>query len=543
MDDLAAMRIIETGKAYLVQFADDFDSNPLVWFILFGVFYLGLVLPAALRPFWYDELFTYNVATLPDVRAMWDALTHGADLNPPLFYVVTHAAISVFGPTEFGLRTPAIAGFLVMCCCLYAFVAHRAGACYGFIAMLLPLVTGAIKWAPEARAYGLMLGFCGLALVSWQRAAEASQRTVPLAGLAISLTAALLTHCFAVLVLTPFALAQLVRDYHRRKIDWLMWVCIGLPLTACITYFPLLATTQHYDLQYRVFQPGWQSVVEFSDTLFAPALWPVLAGMVIIAFSASRRPKVDAPVASLWKTGEVVLAAGFLLVPLLAIVLSKITLGLFMMRYGISAVIAVAILFAQAAATFAARSRVVGTAVVLVVLGFAVGRTAVQFSDALSTVPDTVLNLDQHADLPLVVSSGLIFYPMTHYATVGRANRMWFLTDEKIALRVTGSNMFEKGLPALNRLFPLRAHLQDYREFLAAHPHFLLYGYADNKMDWVIPQLRDDGAQLRYLGKRTDQMGLAVLYDVETPQSAVVRRGSLFSSEISGISAYSTDQR
>ena len=520
------MSILKTGKAYLVQFADDFDSNPLVWFILFGVFYLGLVLPTALRPFWYDELFTYNVATLPGFRAMWDALTHGADLNPPLFYVVTHAAISVFGPTEFGLRTPALAGFLVMCCCLYAFVARRAGACYGFIAMLLPLVTGAIRWAPEARAYGLMLGFCGLALVSWQRAAEAGQRAVPLASLAISLTAALLTHCFAVLVLTPFALAQLVRDHHRRKIDWLMWLCIVLPLAACITYFPLLATTQHYDLQYQVFQPGWHSVVEFSDVLFTPALWPVLAGMVMIAFGASRRSQLDQPLAPLWNTGEVALAAGFLLVPLLAIALSKITLDMFMVRYGISAVIAVAVLFAQAAATLTGRSKVVGSAVVLVILAFAAGKMATQVTDALSSVPDPVLNLDQHADLPLVVSSGLIFYPMAHYATVSRANRMWFLTDEKIALRVTGSDMFEKGLPALNRLFPMRAHLQDYSEFLAAHPRFLLYGYADNKMDWLIPQLRDDGAQLRYLGKRTDQQGLAVLYDVEVPASALARRRS-----------------
>src|SRR5580693_8592751 len=164
------MSISKSGKESLLTFAHELDSNSRVWLILFGVFYLGLVLPASFRPFWYDELFTYNVATLPGFRAMWHALTHGADLNPPLFYVVTHAVISVLGPTEFGLRTPALVGFLVMCCCLYAFVAHRAGACFGFIAML-PLVTGALRWAPEARAYGLMLGFCGLALVSWQRAA------------------------------------------------------------------------------------------------------------------------------------------------------------------------------------------------------------------------------------------------------------------------------------------------------------------------------------------------------------------------------------
>ena len=520
-----SMSIPKSGKEFLVYFADEFESNPRIWLVLFGVFYLGLVLPGAFRPFWYDELFTYNVATLPGFRAMWDALTHGADLNPPLFYVVTHAAVSVFGPTEFGLRTPAIAGFAVMCCCLYAFVAHRAGACYGFIAMLLPLVTGAIRWAPEARAYGLMLGFCGLALVSWQRAAESSRRMVPLAGLVLSLTAALLTHCFAVLVLAPFALAQLVRDYHGRKIDWLMWMCIVLPLAACITYLPLLATTQHYDFQYQIFQPGWRSVVEFSDTVFAPALWPVLAGMVFIAFGAARRPKVDAPVAPLWKTGEVALAAGFLLVPLLAIALSKLTVGYFMVRYGVAAVIAVALLVAQAAATLAARSKMVASALVLVIVGFAAGGMAVTISNALAPAPEKV-HLDQHADLPLVVSSGLIFYPMSHYATASQVNRMWFLTDEKIAVRVTGSNMFEKGLPALNRLFPMRAHLQDYSEFLAAHPHFLLYGYADNKMDWLIPQLRDDGAQMRYLGKRTDQMGLAVLYDVEVPPSAAAHLGA-----------------
>src|ERR1700733_6966197 len=172
------MSIPKSGKDGLVKLADEFESNPLFWLILFGVFYFCLVFPVLFRPLWYDELFTYNVATLPGYRAMWDALTHGGDLNPPLFYVVTHAVISVFGPTEFGLRTPALAGFLVMCCCLYVFVARRAGSCYGFIAMLLPLVTGALRWAPEARPYGLVLACCGLALVSWQRAAGDSHRAV-----------------------------------------------------------------------------------------------------------------------------------------------------------------------------------------------------------------------------------------------------------------------------------------------------------------------------------------------------------------------------
>jgi hypothetical protein len=278
----------------------------------------------------------------------------------------------------------------------------------------------------------------------------------------------------------------------------------------------LLATSQRFDFHYQIFQPGWRSMVDFSDTVFAPALWPVLAGMVFIAFGASRPPKADVPPAPLWKTEEVVLAAGFLLVPLMAIALSKLTVGYFMVRYGVPAVIAVAVLFAQTAATLTARSKVVGAAAVLVVVGFAAGGMAVTISNALAPAPEKV-QLDQHAELPLVVSSGLIFYPMSHYATTSQVNRLWFLTDEKIAQHVTGANMFEKGLPVLNGLFPLRAHLQDYSEFLAAHPHFLVYGYADNKMDWLIPQLRDDGAQLRYLGKRTDQMGLAVLYDVEVP--------------------------
>jgi hypothetical protein len=511
------MNIRRTGKELLRGFASTFESNSTLWLALFATFYLGQVVPRSFRPFWYDELFTYNVVQLGGFGAMWNALTHGADLNPPLFYFVTRAAVGVFGPTEFGYRIPAIIGFLVMCCCLYVYVARRAGACYGFAAMLLPLVTGAFRWAPEARAYGLMLGFCGLALVSWQRAAESSRRSLPLIGLAASLTAALLTHCFAVLVLVPFALAQFVRDYRRRKPDWVMWTCLLLPLNAGFTYLPLLANSQRYDLDYRVFQPSWHSLIEFYDFLLSPALWPILAGIVLAAFVASRRAEEEGDYAAPWNAEEVTLAAGFLWVPVLAIVLSKIAVGLFMVRYGIAAVIAVAILFSQAAAILTASSRRVGAALVFIVVGWSAGGTIVQIAEGFAVVPEKAVPLEQRPELPLVISSGLIFYPMSHYATPQQAARMWFLTDEKIALRVTGSNMFEKGLPALNRLFPIRARLQDYHQFLASHPHFLVYGYADNKMDWLVPQLRDDGVTLNYLGKRTDQMGLAVLYEVQAP--------------------------
>lgn len=514
MSDLRAMKIWVIVNRFLRGRADKFETNRFVWLALFGTLYAALAFLRSLRPFWYDELITYHVATLPRITDVWRALTEGADLNPPLFYIVTRAFTSVFGFTEVALRLPAIVGFLVLCCCLYIFVARRAGPGFGFVAFLFPLTTGAFVYASEARPYGLALGFCGLALVSWQRAAERSPRALALVGMGMALTAAILTHCYAVLMLAPFAVAQVVRDFRRRKLDWAMWIALILPLCACFSYFPLLAAFRPFAYDNSLFRPTWFYLIRCYAYLLTPALWPLAIGGMIVAGLAARRRNPEPDKQALWTLEEVSLAAGFLLVPVFALLLAKFATHIFQVRYGLSATIGVAILFAQLGATVTGRSRRAAAALTLLLSLFPIAIFALKVAREFARPPQPVLSLEQRPDLPLVISNGELFYERNHYADTELAGRVYYLTDEERARRVTGCDVFDKGLPLLNRFFPLRAKLEDYDRFLATHPHFLVYGYADYETDWLIPELLRDGARLSFLGQHREEWGPAVLYEV-----------------------------
>jgi hypothetical protein len=515
----SVMTLRNASDLFLRRSADRFESRRHLWLTIIGLCYLLLALQRSFRPLWFDELITYNVASLPGVRSIWKSLTQGADLNPPLFHVATWAAARVFGLTELGLRIPGIVGFFVLCWSLYAFVARTTGVCYGFAAMLLPMTTGAFRFASEARAYGLLLGFCGLAVVFWQRAGEGSKRTVFLVCLSATLTAALLTHCYAVLVLVPFGIAQIVEDWQQRKVDWKAWVCLTIPLSACITYLPLIAAAKPYAVTSPVFRPSLIVLLGFYEFLLIPALVPLIAGAALVVIARKRQNQVPSEGTVAWRTGEVALAVGFLLVPVFAFLLAEFFTRIFMPRYGLTAVIGLAILLPRIAAASTGYSRPLAAALSLLLGGWLIASDIGRMVASVNSPPPPVaVSLDRNVDLPLVISSGLIYYEMNHYASPDIASRMWYLTDEETALRVTGTDVFDKGFPALDRLFPLRAKLSDYRTFLSAHPRFLVYGYAHYENDWLVSRLKQEGARLNYLGQRPEEFGRAVLYEVQMPE-------------------------
>ena len=134
---------------------------------------------------------------------------------------------------EVSARLPAIGGFWVLCLCLFQFVERRKGVVYGLCALLLPVMTGAYFYATEARAYGLELGFTGIALAAWRSAAEGRHRTLALPALALSLACVMLCHYYGVLAYLPLAGAEAVRTRRERRLDWGVWLALalgGMPL-------------------------------------------------------------------------------------------------------------------------------------------------------------------------------------------------------------------------------------------------------------------------------------------------------------------------
>ena len=132
--------------------------------------------------------------------------------------------------------------------------------------MLFPLVTGAYYYATEARPYGLVLGFSGLALLCWQAATEKDRRLLSLAGLAASLAAAISCHYHAVFVLAALGFAEAVRSRTLRRLDLPLWAALSLGVAPLLAFFPLIRRAIGYSTTFWA-KSRWMSAPEFYYSL------------------------------------------------------------------------------------------------------------------------------------------------------------------------------------------------------------------------------------------------------------------------------------
>jgi len=466
------------------------------------------------NPLWYDELFTYYMSHLPDMGTIWNALKQGADLNPPLLYIATRTSYAIAGDSVLATRLPEMIGFLVMSVCLFWFVSKRCNALFGFIAMLLPWITGAQRYATEARSYGLVLGFCGLAIVFWQMAHERNPRAPALAGLTLSLAGALMSHCYAVLLFIPFIAGEAAYWHYKRRVDWPVCASIAVTMPLVLTYLPLFRANNTWVLNNMIFRPQLSSIPAFWTFLLGPALFPIVAGLCVMLFPFEREQFSD-----LWQpeipAHEVALAVGLILIPAAAVALAATVTHVYLERYGLTAIVGSSILFAFLMFT-ASRGRNVGgvTLLAIFVLGF-IAQTlgAPQGPTVIQTrTPDQF-----EKDLPFVISNGRLFLEIDHGAPADLTSRMYFLRDPRAALHYTGSNIFDNGYLIMKRWFPIRGHVEDYDKFISEHRRFMVYGPMDFPLDWLILKLVDDGARLNLRG----QFGDRLLFDVTPNRNEV----------------------
>ena len=332
-----------------VEDDDPPSSVNLSWGILAGigvvstVYFADLFLKASQKCFWYDELFTVYLCRLPSFKNTWMAVADGADFNPPLFYLLTRGAQRIFGGGLIATRLPAMFGFWLFAVCLFFFVARRAGIVSGFIAGVFPFFTLAQYYAYEARAHGIVLGWCGLALVCWQRNAEGRARYFWLAGFGLSLLGALLTHVYAVYLLVPFAVVEIYNLIDKKRPNWgnLAVMALALASVTLTVYLPLFRV-------YRTTVPmnfkasSYGSFGRFLIDVIGPATVILFLFLLISAANAMRGNRRAHAAASM-PAREMVLAAGFACIPLAGVIGGQISHGPFFDRYFLSSVAGYAI--------------------------------------------------------------------------------------------------------------------------------------------------------------------------------------------------------
>jgi hypothetical protein len=514
--------------------------------VLIGLFLIYGITTAirSMRKFWYDELFTFHMSQRPGAFGFWAAVKGGADFNPPLGYMVTKAFQFLFGNLELPTRMPALFGFFIMSLCLYRFIARRSTPAFGYVAAVLPWCSGAYFLASQARAYGLVLGFAGLALVCWQEAASEDvhsekksgrgKRAWSLLGLCLSLTAALLSHCYASLILFPFGIAELVRQYRGGRFDPTMWVAVLAPAGCVAVYFPLLSNLKSMVSHNYLFDVPWTAWPLMYGDMLVPLLWPLAISAIVVAlpaFSPSLSTSTDRAIKNnssgvLWH--EWAIAGGFALVPAVAVGLAKIASAPFFPRYGAPGAIGCSLLFTlylrwrRTPARAASIVTVVFLACYAAVFGTYIYDTLVPKPTAEAA---SLERRERHKDpfevkpeLPFVVASALEFLEIDHYAKPDLAARLYYLTDENAALEYTQTDGFNNGFPRLQKWFPMRAKLAPYQTFIREHQHFLVYGLYAFPSDWVIKKLIDDGADVRLISDAEGGYGDNLLFEVTPKQ-------------------------
>lgn len=478
-----------------------FEQRKWLLLVLFSVVYfIGFCFIASKQVISNDELFTYYIARLPTFHDVWRALATGAEQTPPLFYTLTRADFALLGTSALAIRIPELLAFAVMCICLFHFVSRRTSVFYGFIAMLFPLMTTAYNYVVFARPYAFVLAFSAFALLCWQWATEGQHRTPALVGLTVSLVAAISSHYYAVLCLFPLGLGELVRSTRRKRIDWGIWTALVLSMFPLLLFLPLIESARKLAPHFWA-KPHWSSMAYYyQHFLLSPIALPLMAiFLVVVAYAALRQSKVDLEdprLLSCIATHEIAAVLGFLLIPVVGVLLGKTIVGAFSDRYALPAVIGVAIAVAwglyAALDANPAVAFILGVllCVFLVVKEVQTYRRAVAVQDQQAS---TYTFLEAHAkkNIPIVISSPIDFLELTYDAPESLSRRLTYLADPKLGIRYTGTNDVEQGLLEMKHWAGLSVH--PFRSFVASGEDcYILFQTSDYPYDydWVIPALK-----------------------------------------------------
>jgi len=329
-----------------------------------AVFLAAALLSAHRKILAGDELVTYSVATLPSASDVWAAIV-GGDVLPPLGHFLTRASIALLGPSHVAIRLPEVIGCWWMSICIYLFVRRYTPTAAAGVALLVPMCTAAYTFAYEARPYGLMLGAGAAVLLCWQRATEGTNRWRWLIGLTLSVAAALSSHWYALLVMIPLGLGELVRLLRRRRFDIPMWTAIVVGVLPLIGFLPIIRTgrsIQHLTAPQWTLRSSALAVVDAYHSLLQGSALMFLAILLILAGFAARTSTRGTRLAATVPPEVLAAILGFLMIPVAGVILASAAIGEFNARYVLLTVVGVAAAAGLGTAQLAARGRATGTA-------------------------------------------------------------------------------------------------------------------------------------------------------------------------------------
>jgi hypothetical protein len=472
--------------------------------VLFIIYLIWAVQAASHRGLWYDELYTLAIAR-QDSANMWRAETAGFEFNPPMVYLISSMALHLPFAEEISLRIAPIIGFVLFAFSLVVFVGRRLGFPYGLVAGSIVLTGTYTEFALQARPYGILVGFAGLALVGWQAAAdeEPRWRWAGLMGLAIGLTGALLSHVFAILLYFPFGTAEIWRWRERRKPDWGVGLALLLSSATASFYPPLLHASRRLTLAGPLYSLSVLRIFQSYGLLLMTTIEFVPMLLILWLMASKTRGAAEISweqVRSRIPKREVVLAIALALLPVCGYVVGYLVRAPFFSRYALTFIGGFAMLFAYATYGWCrgksdAAWMFAGTVGICMIFP----TTQTCFSSQHPPRPGQVAgDLLQRAggDDSIVVSSGITFLELSRYLPPPVARRLVFVAEPELALKRVLSDGVDRPLAISVPWTQPSGKVVGYAEFVSSHKVFWWYGDGQDPLEWTLAQWKDDGATI-----------------------------------------------
>jgi hypothetical protein len=489
--------------------------------VVFSIAYFVLTFYRAYRKlFWFDELFTVHLSRLPDLKSLWRALMTGVDFNPPLFYLLTRFSEYILGEGHIGTRLPEIVGCWIFCICLFRFISLRLSILSASVSMLFPLVTGAYYYAYEARAHGIVLGFCGIALISWQAVADrGTHRGWWLFALGGSLACALLTHSYAFLIFAPIVFGELSRTASSKRLDWQVWITIAASSAGILASIPLVHQAVSVVQPIAFFSPTPLKLIMVYKNLLMPA-FAVLVGWLILMCLFREKSEGVRHERGL-RGYEIVAFSAFVAIPMFEYAASKFTGAPFLTRYSLSAVAG----FAGLLGVTVGRKPAVAIGTVVLLIGqigvaffvFATGSVLGEPSSnyAISTriheFGEQYEWMGEEKTLPILLLDDFDSLPTAYYAPSSVSSQLVYAVWGK--QDVNGG-----GLALLRACCKAEPAVIDITDFLESHDSFLVYSTPGST--YRLLYFSKGGATLKVRKRTADHVLVLVTYPPRTAKES-----------------------
>ncbi len=510
--------------------------------VLLLLLFVALVGLAASDFLWYDELVIIHVSLFPHWHDIWNFYASGLDTIGLLYALSIHDLLKVPISAEISSRLPAMAAFLAMLWCAFVFVRRRYAAVYAFAMLMLLGTFPLLQYSAFAKSYAFELAGVAFAMICWQSAMEGRGRPWSVLGIWFGLVLAIYSHSFAVFLFVPFAVAQWLRDYQRKKVDWPVWAALVLFPAGLLPVLrgELLASKLYGGTFWSQPTPSLlkQTYIDYFVENWRYLLILFVAALIVAMLLRERRlravalPEERAADAPLERRGftkpEWVFIAMLAALPLYVFPASYL-LHAYRADYVACFAIGLAMLLVALFAEHGEHTRMAGVVLLLLFAWVTLRNDLETFPQGLRALvhPSRVhaqletsydstpwIKLLEGSTLPVLAGDHNTYTQMDWYAPPELTRRLYFLTDFAEVNRYPLSNTSQRNFLLFGK--PLSYQTMDIGDFLPEHPHFLLVAGKMKETLWLAPYLlrqeQVGNASLLFLGPGFD---VPDVYDVQ----------------------------